>query len=68
MFVIKDDLLAAFVDRLPEALQPLLVTEAVIRLALINELLRIVHIDARFHALTLYIRSDRAAFLRSFVP
>ena len=47
--------------------QPVLIAEAVIGLALLNQLFRILQINALRLALTLYIGADPAVLVRSFI-
>ena len=65
VLVIAADLLAA--NLRPERIEPLLRAEAVIRLALFDQLLGIFLIDALSAALGLDIRSDAAVLVRALV-
>ena len=47
--------------------QSLLITEAIVCLALIDQLLGIFHIDTGLHTLTLYVRTVAAVLIRSLI-
>ena len=65
VLVIDTDLLA--VDNSSQRGKSLGCTEAAIRLALIDEFLRIFAVDSGAHALALHIGADSAVFLRAFI-
>ena len=65
MLVVRYDLLTA--DILLERLQPLLITEAVICLPLLDQLLCIFHIKTALATLTLNIRTIAAILIRTFI-
>ncbi len=66
VLIINHDFLALHDFRL-QGSKSLLVTEAIIRLAFVNQLLRVFHVDTCLHTLTLDIRSKAAVLIRSLI-
>ena len=67
VFIINTNLCPAFRDSRPQTVQTLLVTEAIIGVSLLNQLLCIFQVETAFISFTLHIRPISAILVRSFI-
>ena len=67
VLVIDNDVCSVIGNRCFQRVQPLLVAETIIRIALFHQLFRIFKIQPHRLPFTLYIRAVSSVFIRSFV-